>query len=69
MAMSLYGKALDIAPDMHGVYLLRARSSAAAGNVEQAKLQLKQALATNLNSDEAALYQRKLAKFKRYGLR
>lgn len=65
LAIEYYEKALEIAPNLHEVYLLSVHSSMAAGDIGLALTQLKSALDLELTSTEANIYKGKLGKLKR----
>ncbi len=62
LADRLYAKALLIAPDLHGVRLLRAQAKVAAGNTDEAKRELQIAIRSSTDQEQNGRYQRKLAK-------
>lgn len=62
LADKLYEKALQIAPDLHDVYILRAQSSLEAGDADAAKRQIERALSLSVDSEQVGRYQRKLTK-------
>jgi len=67
IAESLYKKALRIAPELHGLHFLIAKSSLAQGDIDLAKMGLKQAMElADANQYASDLYQKKLKKITRF---
>ena len=66
VAIKLYEKALNVAPELHEVYLLSAQASMAAGDFFAAQTQLRSALDANLSASEKGQYKGKLGKLKQH---
>lgn len=69
LAMRLYDRALELVPDLHGVHLLSAKAAVALGRTDVGKEQLRLAMAASNTDGQSRLYQRKLAKFKKFDTR
>ena len=69
LAMRLYDRALEMVPDLHGVHLLSAKAAVALGKTDVGKEQLRLAMAASNTDGQSRLYQRKLAKFKKFETR
>ncbi len=69
LAMRLYDRALELVPDLHGVHLLSAKAAVAMGRTDVGKEQLRLAVTASNTDGQSRLYQRKLAKFKKFEAR
>jgi tetratricopeptide (TPR) repeat protein len=64
-AVSFYERALDLAPDLHQVYLLAGDASYANGNKKESRQYLVQALSVANQMSDRSQYKRKLEAFNR----
>ncbi len=66
LAIKHFNRALKITPELTGLHLLSARANLALGRLDETDARLYQALSDAQTQGESAVYQRKLAKFRKF---
>lgn len=66
LAIRHFNKALEITPELTGIHLLSARANLALGRLDEIDESLHQALDSAQTEGESMVYQRKLAKFRKF---
>lgn len=66
LAIRHFNKALEITPELTGIHLLSARANLALGRLDEIDESLHQALDNAQTEGESMVYQRKLAKFRKF---